>query len=121
MAHFARIKDGIVVDIQALVNDVITEDGVEVEEVGQEFLTGLFGGEWVQTSYNGSFRKNYAAVGFTYDKERDAFIPPKEWDSWALDEETCRWVSPVPMPETGGPYYWNEDSLVWVGVEDEAV
>lgn len=60
-----------------------------------------------------AFRKNYAAIGFTFDETRDAFIPPKPFESWILDEETCLWHAPIPMPETGGPWAWNEELGVW--------
>ena len=77
--------------------------------MGDEFL-------WVQTSYNANFRKNYAGLGYTYDKIRDAFIPPKPFPSWVLDEETCNWDSPVPMPMDGKMYTWNEETTNWVEV-----
>jgi hypothetical protein len=121
MAHFARIENSVVTDVQVLSNNVITVDDVEVEEVGQEFLSQLFGGVWVQTSYNASFRKNFASIGCTYDSVRDAFIPPKAYPSWVLDEETCQWVAPIPMPETGAPYSWDEKNGVWVEVEDDNI
>jgi hypothetical protein len=72
----------------------------------------------VQTSYNASFRKNFAGPGFTYDSERDAFISPKPYASWVLDEDTCHWEAPVPMPEDG-VYQWDEDTLSWVEVQTE--
>ena len=108
MAHFAEIDDNNIV-LRVLVVDNSLEDR------GAEFLSqdlGL-GGTWIQTSYNGNFRKNFAQEGWTYDPNRDAFISKKPYDSWVLDEQTCRWEAPVPYPEDGGIYNWNEESLSW--------
>lgn len=94
MSHFAQIdKDtNIVVQILVLNNEVITVDGVESEQKGIEFLQELIpGSEWIQTSYNGSFRKNFAVLGGTYDKDRDAFIPPRPTGNYTFNEETCLW------------------------------
>lgn len=117
MAHFAEINtDNKVLRVIVVHNnELLDENGVEQEELGAEFCRNLFGGTWVQTSYNGNFRKNFAGAGFTYDSELDAFISPKPFDSWVLDEETCRWVAPVTMPEDGA-YSWDEDTLSWVAV-----
>ena len=71
------------------------------------------GGTWENTSYNGNIRKNDAGIGYSYDSERDAFIPPKPFDSWTLNEETCRWEAPVPYPTDGKVYSWNEDITNW--------
>jgi hypothetical protein len=87
MAHCAEIVNGIVVRVVVISNDY--EPNVE------QFATDLFGGEWKQTSYNGNIRKNYAGVGFTYDKNRDAFIPPEPEGNLGLDETTCQWIMPV--------------------------
>lgn len=87
MAHFAEIDDNNVVLRVIRVPD-------EVEEIGAAWCQNLLGGNWLQTSYNGSIRKNYAGVGYTYDQERDAFIPPKPFENWVLDEETCQWQAP---------------------------
>jgi len=118
MAHFAQIdSDGIVQQVLVVANEVITDtDGNESEQMGIDFLKGLLGQDtqWVQTSYNGNFRKNYAGQGYTYDQERDAFIPVKPWASWVLNEDTCRWEAPVPVPDPTKLYAWNEDSLEWV-------
>lgn len=115
MAHFAEINtDNIVIRVVVVDNGVITIDGQESEQEGIEFLQGLYGGgTWVQTSYNGSFRKNYAGVGFEYDSDRDAFIPPRPYDSWSLDEETCLWVPPSEMPADENIYEWNEETQQW--------
>lgn len=87
----------------------------EDEEKGKQFLRKLFGNKtiWVKTSYNGNIRKNYAGIGFTYDKNRDAFIPPQPYKSWTLNETTCQWNAPVPCPDDGKMYFWNEDKQVW--------
>jgi hypothetical protein len=115
MAHFAELDSNnnvlrvIVVDN----NDILDGNGNESEEVGINFCTQLLGGIWKQTSYNGTFRKNYAGIGFTYDESRNAFIPPKPFESWILNEETCQWASPIPYPDGDTPYVWNEESGEW--------
>lgn len=116
MAHFARLDDaGNVVEVIVVNNaELVDENGAESESLGVSFCQSLFGGTWVQTSYNGNTRKNYAGVGFTYDAARDAFIPAKPCPSWVLDESTCRWKAPVPYPNDGGRYVWDEASLSWV-------
>lgn len=123
MAYFARIEQGIVTEVLA-VSD-------EQEHRGQDFLAddlGL-GGVWVQTSYNTRggvhinggtpLRKNYAGIGYTYDEQRDAFIPPKPYASWVLNEESCLWESPVPYPADGQMYRWDEATVAWVLVEEQ--
>jgi|LakMenEpi03Aug12_release.lakeMendotaPanAssembly.Ray.scaffolds.fasta_scaffold158521_2 hypothetical protein len=96
MAHFARVIDGVVVQVYVLANPVITDDeGFEHEEWGQAFLADLYGyepEELIQCSYNANFRGIYPGVGYTYDEERDAFIPPKPEGAWVLDEDSCLWV-----------------------------
>jgi hypothetical protein len=109
MSHFVKVIDGAVVD-----GIVATQAEINSERYGDAFL-------WIQTSYNGNFRKNYAGVGYTYDPQRDAFIPPKPYSSWILIEDTCLWEPPVPMPEEG-QYMWDEDTINWVettGVTNE--
>jgi hypothetical protein len=81
---------------------------------GYDWFVENLGGTWVQTSYSGSIRKNFAGIGFTYDEERDAFIPPKPFESWTLNDITCRWQAPTPYPQDGRIYEWNEDTLSWV-------
>jgi hypothetical protein len=118
MAHFAEIGLNnkvlrvIVVDNRELLSKEY-EDDSEHEEVGAEFCRNLFGGTWVQTSYNGNIRKNFAGTGYSYDSERDAFIPPKPFASWNLNEDTCLWQAPVAMPDDGERYYWNEEIVNW--------
>ena len=116
MAHFAKLdENNNVIAIHVVNNNVITVNGIESEQTGINFLTGLYGHTlWKQTSYNGSIRKNYAGIGYTYDAARDAFIAPKPFNSWVLNEDTCQWQAPTPMPTTEGKfYYWSEDDLSW--------
>jgi hypothetical protein len=115
MAHFAKIDENNVVTQVIVVSNKDTADanGVEKEHIGAAFCERLFGGTWKQTSYNGSIRKNYAGVGYLYNPEIDAFIPPKPFDSWVLNEETAQWQSPIPRPEDDGLYSWNEESQSW--------
>ena len=94
MAHFAQLgAQGIVTQVIVVNNDELLVDGVETEAKGVEFCQALFGTDtqWKQTSYNGSFRKNFAGIGFSYDAQRDAFIPPQPGPEWVLNEETCNW------------------------------
>ena len=94
MTHFAEVIDGIVTRL------IVAE---------QDFIDDLPNKEqWIQTSYNHNIRKNYAGVGYSYDEVRDAFIPPKPFDSWTLNEETCNWEAPTPYPDDGQIYNWNE-------------
>lgn len=115
MAHFAEISltDSSVLRVVVVNNDVIIDDGAESETKGIAFCAGLFGGNWVQTSYNSSFRKNFAGVGFLYDAARDAFIPPQPYPSWVLNEYSCQWVAPVPRPDGSAMYVWDEASTSW--------
>ena len=116
MAHFAHLnKNNEVIRVSVVSNEVITDsDGNEQEQLGVNFLIQHSGTGWYkQTSYNGTFRKNYAGVGYTYDPTRDAFIEPQPFDSWTLNEETCQWEAPVPYPTDGLEYTWNEDTLAW--------
>ena len=121
MAYFARIENGVVISVLAVPD--------AEQDRGQDFLAidlGL-GGTWKQTSYNTRggvhtnggtpIRKNYAGIGYTYDAERDAFIPPKPFESWVLNEDTCLWDSPTPYPTDGGIYRWDEDTQCWLAVE----
>ena len=118
MTHYAKVQDGIVTQV------IVAE---------QEFFNTFVDsspGEWIQTSYNTkggvhyapnsdkpdggvALRKNFAGIGFTYDKELDAFIPPKLYASWILDETSCLWEAPVPMPANGNAYAWNEEAQSW--------
>jgi hypothetical protein len=111
MAHYAFLNE----------NNMVTEVIVGNDETTGDWETyyGEFRGQQcVRTSYNGNIRYNYAGIGFTYDEERDAFIPPKPFDSWVLDEDTCLWVAPVPYPTDGEAYTWDEDAGDWVIVSE---
>jgi len=115
MAHFAKLdKNNVVLEVHSVHNNELLQDGVESEDKGIQFLVGLFGGAWKQTSYNGNIRKNYAGIGYTYDPTRDAFIPPQPFLSWVLNEDTCQWNSPVPYPVDGQRYNWDEATTSWV-------
>lgn len=118
MAHFAEIglNNTVLRVIVVHNNELLDEQGVEQESKGANFCRNLFGGTWLQTSYNASFRKNYASAGYVYDSSRDAFIPPKQFNSWILDETSCRWVAPIPYPTDGNRYEWNEETQQWVQV-----
>ncbi len=116
MAHYAKIGVGnIVTKVHCVNNKVLLKDGVENEQQGVEFLQNLYGNRdlYIQTSYNNSFRKNYAGEDYTYDQTRDAFIPPKPFPSWLLNEDTCRWDAPIPRPDDGKRYSWDEDTTSW--------
>lgn len=115
MAHFAKIGLNNVVEQVIVVhnNELLNDNGIEVEQRGVDFCKSLFGGTWVQTSYNENFRGCFAGKGYTYDFEKDVFIPPKPFVSWTLNKNTCRWEAPVPMPEGGG-YVWDENAVAWV-------
>lgn len=116
MAHFAKLdENNFVLEVLVLDNYMITVNGVEIEQKGIDFMSNLLNYPlWKQTSYNGKFRKNYAGIGYYYDSIRDAFIPPKPFPSWTLNEDTCLWDSPVPYPNDGKMYTWNEDILNWI-------
>lgn len=119
MAHFAEIglNNTVLRVIVVHNNELLDENGVEQEAKGVEFCRNLLGGTWLQTSYNGNLRKNFAGAGYTYDSERDAFIPPKPYASWTLNEYTCQWHAPIPMPEDG-VYSWDENTQSWVAVTE---
>lgn len=121
MAHFAKLtENNIVVDVNVVSNEVINNlPFPDSEPLGIEFLTALTGySNWKQTSYNDSFRKNYAGVGYTYDNQRDAFISPKPFPSWFLDEQTCLWNSPTPMPTDNKRYSWHEETTSWLEIKE---
>jgi hypothetical protein len=119
MAHFAELGiDNIVLRVIVVNNqELLDEGGVEQESKGVDFCRTLFGGTWVQTSYNRTMRKNFAGKGFTYNSSLDAFIPPKPFNSWALNEETCVWEAPTPPPDDADRYTWDEDSQTWIASE----
>lgn len=120
MANFAKLDNhNIVIDVNVVSNDVINNlPFPDSEPVGVQFLTEWSGGytNWKQTSYNASFRKNYAGFGYTYSTELDAFIPPKPYPSWLLNTNTCQWQAPIPCPNDGKKYYWDEDTQSWIEI-----
>ena len=115
MAHFAEINSqGIVQGVIVVDNkDCLDSSGQESEAVGAAFCSNLLGGVWKQTSYNGNIRKNYAGIGYKYDEELDAFIPPQPFSKWILNEETAQWEAPVPHPEDEKIYTWNDSKGEW--------
>ena len=116
MASFAKIGlNNKVIEVLSVHNDVLKDaDGIEQENIGIDFLTKLTGYPvWKQTSYNNNIRKNHAGIGYTYDEDRDAFIPKKPYNSWTLNETTCQWEAPVAYPTDGGTYTWNEETTTW--------
>jgi len=141
MASFAKLDSNNVVEIVISIhNNELLDNGVESEAKGIAFCKSLYGQEtnWKQTSYNTkegkyhdqingvftisnnqskSFRKNHAVKGHIYDLQRDAFIPPKPFNSWILNEQTCNWEAPIPYPTDGEGYLWNEENLSWILLE----
>lgn len=113
MAHFVRLENNIVVQGIVVHNNELLVDGIENEAKGREFCHNLLGGEWIQTSYNNNFRKQYAGLGFVYDEAADEFVAPQPFASWSLDSNND-WQAPTPKPE--GNYYWDEAELAWVAV-----
>ena len=126
MASFAKIGlNNKVIEVLSVVNEVLHDsNGIEQEVIGIDFLTKLTGYPvWKQTSYNTHggvhnnggtpLRKNHASIGYTYDETRDAFIAPKPFNSWVLNEDTCLWNAPVAYPQDGNRYKWNEQTLSW--------
>ena len=115
MAHFAQLnEENLVTQVIVVANqDTADQDGVENEAIGIEFCTNLLGGKWKQTSYNANIRKNYAGVGYKYDKDLDAFIPPQPFASWTLNNETAQWEAPTPYPTDDKRYTWNETTTSW--------
>jgi hypothetical protein len=124
MAHFAKLGTGNIVEKVISINNAVITDanGMEQEQLGADFINKLYNTRdvWKQTSYNNNIRKNYAGIGFQYDQTRDAFIPPKPFNSWILNETTCLWEAPVAMPEltqeqidNKNYYAWNEQIKNW--------
>jgi hypothetical protein len=110
MAHYAFLdNDNIVIEVITGIDETELIEGLEPETWYGNFR-GL---SCKRTSYNGNIRKNYAGLGYTYDSQRDAFIPPKFYNSWILNEETCLWEAPTPRPTDGFTYFWNESELAW--------
>jgi hypothetical protein len=111
MAHFAQIVNNVVTNVVVIHNNELLVDGVEVESKGAEFCTNLFGGTWIQTSFNNRIRKQFAGVSYTYDSTADVFIAPRPFASWTLDSNHD-WQPPTPKPD--GKYSWDESQLEWV-------
>ena len=111
MAYFAQLDESNIVTNVLVVPD-------DQAHRGQDFLANDLGvgGTWIETSDTGAIRYNYAAIGYTYDSVRDAFIPPQPFASWLLNEETCLWNAPTPYPSDGGMYSWDENSVSWIEV-----
>lgn len=116
MAHFAELDstNTVIRVVVVETKDNSTADGVEKESIGQAFCERLFGGRWVQTSYNGNIRKRYAGAGYTYNDSLDAFIPPQPYPSWTLDDASADWIAPVTYPNDGKNYSWDESKKKWV-------
>ena len=111
MAHFAKLGVGNIVNrVEVVSNDIAVN-----EQAGVDFLNNLYRTRdiWKQTSYNGNMRKNFAAIGYTYDESRDAFISPQPYPSWILDEDTCIWKAPIEVPSDDKHYFWDESSKSW--------
>ena len=121
MAHFAKLGKG----NKVLTVTVVHNDVAPTEQAGRDFLNNVYNtnDNWFQTSYNTyggvhklggtPFRKNYAGIGYKYDQTKDAFIPPKPYNSWTLNEETCQWEAPIALPDTENRYNWNEETQQW--------
>ena len=122
MAHFARIYPDNIVEEVIVVSDADCPDPApDNEAAGQAFISDELGlaGTWLQTSYNGNFRGRYAGIGYRYDDTLDAFIPPQPFPSWTLNESTFLWEPPIPYPDDGNQYLWDEDTLTWIVPEPE--
>ena len=120
MANFAKLdNNNVVIAVNAIDNNVIDNlPFPESEPVGIQFLTEWSGGytNWKQTSYNANFRKNFAGIGYSYSVDLDAFVPPKPYPSWLLNTNTCKWEPPIPYPNDGNLYTWDEATQSWVEV-----
>jgi hypothetical protein len=121
MANFAKLNENnIVIDVVVVNNDVLMVDGEESESAGIKFLTDTLGhSNWKQTSYNNSFRKRYAGIGFIYNSDMDIFYAPKPYQSWKFNHEIKDWEAPIPMPEgeVGYAWRWFEDSQEWIKIK----
>ena len=117
MAHYAQIDENNIVTQVIVIDNKDTADanGIEKEYIGAAYCERLFGGTWKQTSYNGNIRKNYAGIGYTYNADIDAFVPPKPYASWTLNAN-AQWQAPTAMPTDGKMYSWNEETQTWVEV-----
>lgn len=116
MAHFAELDTNNTVLRVISVNnsELIDAQGNESEDKGVAFCTSLLGGRWIQTSYNGSFRVRFASTGFVYNEYHDAFIAPQPYASWVFSDNTLDWLPPIPYPEDGNQYLWDENTVSWI-------
>jgi hypothetical protein len=122
MAHFAQLdENNTVTQVIVVHNNEILDNGVESESKGITFCQSIFGIDtvWKQTSYNGLFRKNFAGAGFIYDVKRDAFLEPRPFASWVLNNETCKWGPPVPYPEDGKRHVWDDYTNTWIDLGEK--
>jgi len=121
MAHFAQLNNQLeVIQVIVVSNDVLGDlPFPDSEPVGVTFCQSLYGQDtaWKQTSYNSSFRKNYAGIGYVYRQNLDAFVAPQPFPSWLLNTDSCQWCAPVPYPDDGGVYFWNEPTLSWALID----
>ena len=131
MAYFAKLGTGNIIETIISINNAVITDsnGIEQEQLGVDFINNLYGTNdiWKQTSYNTiggihklggtPFRKNHAGIGYTYDSNRDAFISPKPYNSWILNETTCLWEAPLPYPNDGKLYSWDEELINWIEID----
>jgi hypothetical protein len=122
MAYMAQLdNNNTVLRVLSVSNNDCPDPAPANEAQGAAFLESLgLGGNWKQTSFNATFRKNYAGIGYTYDAVRDAFIAPQPFPSWELNEDTCQWEPPVPYPSDDQTYVWNEEEQAWVVVSQDA-
>jgi len=114
MSHWAEINSE-----NKVIRVVKGDNNDPAGDEGYQWLINNLGGIWIQTSYNNKIRKNFAGIGYIYDEQRNAFIPPRIYQSWILDEETCKWVAPIPYPQDGNYYDWNEKTTSWTMIKSE--
>ena len=114
MSHFAEIDSN-----NKVIRVVVGDNNDSAGDEGYQWLLDNLGGTWIKTSYNGNIRFNYAGIGYSYDESKDAFIAPKPFNSWVLDEETCQWNSPIAYPNDGKKYCWNEELLQWKEITND--
>jgi hypothetical protein len=122
MAHFAQLdENNIVTQVIVVHNNELLDNGVESEDKGITFCQSIFGIDtvWRQTSYNGAFRKNFAGVGFIYDARRDAFLEPKPYTNWVLNNIICKWEAPTPYPDDGRRHIWDDFTNSWLDVGEK--
>jgi hypothetical protein len=121
MAHFAELNENNAVLRVVVINnsDILDSNGNESESIGQEFCHNLYGGRWIQTSYNSKIRKYYASIGMTYREDLDVFVYPQPYPSWTFNDELKDWQPPVAHPQDGLMYEWDEDIVNWIALTFE--